>query len=158
VLAATGMRAPTKAACVLAVGWGLLVLATPFYQPYARLLLPLQAVAWVLMGGAFMILHRVSERLVEMDPRRVWGLPETLLRFTSACWLVPLILAVLPRGGAADRPIWELLGPSDSLRQACGSIASDLPEEVETLRLYARPPVTFYLSGKISVAPQPALD
>jgi hypothetical protein len=158
VLVATGMRAPTKAACVLAVGWGLLVLATPFYHPYARLLLPLQAVAWVLMGGAFTILHQVSERLGEMDPRRVWGLPESLLRFASACWLVPLMLAVLPRGGAPVRPIWELLGPSDSLRQACRSIASDLPGEVETLRLFARPPVTFYLSGKISVAPQPALD
>jgi dolichyl-phosphate-mannose-protein mannosyltransferase len=158
VLAATGVRAPTRAASVLVVGWSILVLLTPFYHPYARLLLPLQAIAWVLLGGAFTILRQVADRVTELDRRRVWGVPESLLRFSMACWLVPLLLAALPRGEATDRPIRELLAPSDSVRRACRSIATDLPGGVESLRLYARPPVTFYLSATLPVAPQPTLE
>jgi 4-amino-4-deoxy-L-arabinose transferase-like glycosyltransferase len=158
VLAATRVRALTKAACVLVVGWTILVLMTPFYHPYARLLLPLQALAWVLLGGAFTILRQVSEQLRDLAQRRVWGVPDSLIRFTAACWLVPLMLAALPQREAADVPIWELLGPTDSLRQACRSVASELPKDLGSLRLYARPPVTFYLSGVAPVAPQPTLD
>jgi hypothetical protein len=38
-----------------------------------------------------------------------------------------------------------LLAPSDALRTATASIARKLPRTVKTLRVFARPPVTFYL-------------
>jgi 4-amino-4-deoxy-L-arabinose transferase-like glycosyltransferase len=158
VFAMTAVSAPTGPAIILAVGWSVMALLTPFYHPYARLLLPLQAFAWVLLGGAFAILGRSLERLGELDPRRVWGLPKSLLGFAAGCWLVPLVLAILPGPGAALSSIAELLEPTDSLRQACRAIASTLPEDAKTLRLYARPPLTFYLSSVVPVAPQPALD
>ncbi len=154
VLAATGAGPPSKAGCVLAVGWGVLAMMTPFYHPYARLMLPLQSLAWILLGGAFTTLRQVAQGLSELEQRRVWGLPESLIRFAAACWLVPLLLAVFPSRGAVVATIRDLLGPSDSLRRACRSILRDLPGDLGLLRLYARPPVTFYLSGAVPVAPQ----
>jgi hypothetical protein len=158
VLAAVRVGVPTKAAFLLVIGWAILVLMTPFYHPYARLVLPLQAIAWVLLGGAFTMIRQVSEHLSELDQRRVRGLPESLIRFTAACWLIPLMLAVLSRGETAPVPIRDLLGPTDSLRLACRSIVRRLPDDLHSVRLYARPPVTFYLSGAAQVAPQPALE
>ncbi len=53
-----------------------------------------------------------------------------------------------------------LLAPSDSLKTACASIARDLPENVKTLRVFARPPVTFYLgrSAAASIERQASLS
>ena len=53
-----------------------------------------------------------------------------------------------------------LLAPSDSLRSACASIAHDLPKDVKTLRVFARPPVTFYLGqfARVSLDRQPSLS
>jgi hypothetical protein len=48
-----------------------------------------------------------------------------------------------------------LLAPTDSVRKACGKIVSELPGDLKSLRLYARPPVTFYLAGRIPILPQP---
>ncbi len=155
IVTAIGMKSPAREALVLAVGWIVLALMTPFYHPYARLLLPLQAFVWVLLGGAFAILGRAMEQLCEREQRRIWGMPEALLRFAAACWLVPLVLALLPSSRAAVASVSELLEPSDSLRRACGAIASDLPKDLGALRLYARPPVRFYLRAAVPVAPQP---
>jgi 4-amino-4-deoxy-L-arabinose transferase-like glycosyltransferase len=158
VFAMTGLKSPTTPVVVLVVGWSLMAFMTPFYHPYARLLLPLQAFAWVLLGGAFAILRQSLQRAAELDSPRVWGLPRSLLGFAVGCWLVPLVFGFLPTPRVRSASIFELLEPSDSLRRACRSIATDVPEGTTSLRLYARPPVTFYLSGLRPVAPQPGLD
>ena len=60
------MKFATSAMCVLGVGWALLAVLTPFYHPYARLWLPVQALTWVFVGGLF----------VSIRSRWETGLPE----------------------------------------------------------------------------------
>jgi len=52
-----------------------------------------------------------------------------------------------------------LLEPSDSLRLARRSIQRELPKDVRELRLFARPPLAFYLAlaGGVEVHRQPDL-
>jgi 4-amino-4-deoxy-L-arabinose transferase-like glycosyltransferase len=159
VFAMAGVRTPTPTVLVLALGWIVLALLTPFYHPYARLLLPLQGFAWLLLGGAFAIIGQSLERVGASEPRRIGGVPRSLLGFAAGCWLVPLVLAVLPGPRAVSTwSISEILEPSDSLRQGCRSLGATLLKAPSSLRLYARPPVTFYLSGVVPVAPQPTLE
>ena len=49
------------------------------------------------------------------------------------------------------------LGPTDSLRTAVRKAVSDVPEGTAGLRLLARPPVTFYLGGRIPALVEPNL-
>jgi hypothetical protein len=95
------------------------------------------------------------ERLGERHQPGRWGLSGSLLRVAVACCLVPIVVTALTRGRDVARPISELMEPTDSLRRACHLLARDLPQDLGTLRLYARPPVTFYLGGVAPVAPQP---
>jgi 4-amino-4-deoxy-L-arabinose transferase-like glycosyltransferase len=157
VFALTRFEAMNRPSIVLAVGWGVLAVLTPFYHPYARLMLPIQGVAWILMGGAFAILRRGLDRSAESDPRRVLGLPRSLLAFAAACWIVPLAIAVTNGARVAPRSISELLEPSDSLRRACHSVVLAFRSN-SGLRIYARPPLTFYLATGIRVDPQPSLE
>jgi hypothetical protein len=158
VLAETRTGVTSKAAWVLAVGWIVLAAMTPFYHPYARLMLPLQSLSWILMGGAFSILRGVVQRLSEPEQRQIGGLPEFLVRFAALCWLVPLLFAVFPSRPGGVATIRDLLRPSDSLRRACRTVPGDLPGDLGRLRIHARPPVTFYLSGAMPVAPQATAD
>ena len=152
-----GRGGATRATIILAAGSGLLAIMTPFYHPYARLLLPLQAFGWILVGGSFTILGRCLERLGESDAHRICGLPRSLLGFAMGSCLVPLVLFASPGAGAGPSSISVLLEPTDSLRGACQSVRLSL-RDGPLLRIYARPPVTFYLSsGGVAVSPQSSL-
>jgi dolichyl-phosphate-mannose-protein mannosyltransferase len=153
-----GMRTATKAACVLGVGWAVMAILTPFYHPYARLLLPLQGLSWLLLAGALVMLRTNLERLGDQVQRPARGIAQALLPAAVGLWITPLLLASYTPYWSAARGISELLQPSDSLRTACRTVAGDLPRELDSLRLYARRPVEFYLSGVAPVAPQPTLD
>jgi 4-amino-4-deoxy-L-arabinose transferase-like glycosyltransferase len=154
----SGMRSATKAAFVLGVGWAAMAVLTPFYHPYARLLLPFQAFSALLLAGAFGILRDNLERLGAIDRRSMWGVSGRLLCLAAGLWIGPLLFAFLSTYWNTARGISEVLEPSDSLRTACRTIASDLPKDLNALRVYARPPVTFYLSGTAPVSPRPTLD
>ena len=152
-----GRGAVSRATVILAAGWGVLAIMTPFYHPYARLLLPLHAFGWILVGGAFSILGGCLERLGESDTHRLCGVPRSLLGFATASCVVPLVLFVSPGSGAGALSISELLEPTDSIRRACQSVSLAL-RDGSSLRSYARPPVTFYLSsGGVSINPQSSL-
>jgi hypothetical protein len=147
-----------KAVVVISVGWAALAALTPLYHPYARLLLPLQALSWVLLAGLFRAGREVFERVGGLVQRSIAGVPEKVLSLAVGLWISPLVLALFTPYWNPARGVWELLEPSDSLRRACRSLAADLPRDLRSLRLYARPPVTFYLSDVAPLAPQPSLD
>ena len=148
------IRNTTPAALVLAVGWTLLAILTPFYHPYARLFLPLQALCWILM--AYTVLNGRTFYAAAGARGRPFllGVPSNVITLAILIWAFTLAIPIVSTYWEPARTIGEVLGPSDSLRRACGQIASDLKGSRTPLRLYARPPVTFYLSGAVPVAPQ----
>jgi 4-amino-4-deoxy-L-arabinose transferase-like glycosyltransferase len=156
-----GLKVATRSACALAIGWVLLSALTPFYHPYARLWLPIHAFSWLVWGGVFVWVRSRIE---------VWGRDRPIARNRSSAdplpWLATagVVAAAIGAFSAVELP-WHvqyvrLLGPTDSLRSACQSILTELPKDVESLRVFARPPVTFYLGsiGRTAVFPQPSLD
>jgi 4-amino-4-deoxy-L-arabinose transferase-like glycosyltransferase len=140
-----GLGAASSATCLLAAGWLTLAILTPFYHPYARLWLPMEAFAWVFLGGLFVSLR--SAAIAGRSTRRA----ETELRpGNHPTWLgVCVICAAL---FLSLTPSWwksrfgAILGPSDSLRLACDAITRELPDDVRTLSYLGRPPAVFYLS------------
>jgi hypothetical protein len=72
---------------------------------------------------------------------------------------VAVLVAVISLELQSKKPRVRLLGPSDSLRTASRSVLSALPKEIKDLRVYARPPMLFYLAlaGDISARRQPDL-
>jgi dolichyl-phosphate-mannose-protein mannosyltransferase len=178
----TRFRLATRASWLLAIGWFVLSILTPFYHPYARLVLPLQAFGWFFLGGTFATI-RSHVKLADHDVR--WGALEPSLplwRFAMASFCVPIVIAlVVPIHAPRRLPsaedfcvpivialavpdlrsgsrITDLVEASDSLKRGCRSIRGDLPRDLARLRLYARPPVTFYLSGAVPLYPQPSLE
>jgi dolichyl-phosphate-mannose-protein mannosyltransferase len=148
----------TKAHLFLVVAWVVMALMTPFYHPYARLLMPLHTLSWVLMGGAF---AHIRKRLDVASRKSGWtllGMPRPWVQFTLVSGLVPIVMIALGLNFLREMRLGPLLLPSDSLREACRNIASDLPKDLVSLRLYARPPFTFYLAGSAPVAPQPTME
>ena len=67
--------------------------------------------------------------------------------------------AAITSGFQLKKPHMSLLSPSDSLREASGAVLSELPKEMKELRVYARPPLLFYmtLAGGIPLRRQPDL-
>jgi dolichyl-phosphate-mannose-protein mannosyltransferase len=154
----TRLRFATSAACLIAVGWAVLSVLTPFYRPYARLMLPLQGIGWLFLGGTFAI-TRSHVKITVRDA--IWGgaAPSVPLAVFLAVSLGSYILldVVAPDSRSTSR-LADLLQPSDSLRRACRSISGEIPSDLASLRLYARPPVTFYLSGAVPIYPVPNLE
>ncbi|MHB1556924.1 MAG: ArnT family glycosyltransferase [Isosphaeraceae bacterium] len=156
-LMAVGLDRPIgRSAGLLVVAWAGLAILTPFYHPYARLMLPVQSMSWLLAAGLFVRLGQGIERMTATATPAAIGGREKLLFAGAALWLLPTMLA-LTAYWESSRGLAELLTPSDSVRAACRKITSILPKNVESLRLLARPPVTFYLSSKVAVSPQPTL-
>jgi hypothetical protein len=148
-------RGVWRAKALLLAGWIVLLLLTPCYHPYARLWLPIEAFGWVLMGGGYAV---IGTRLGSApDPARPRdgsrALPDPIVAL-GAVSLLAFLVRITPARLSHELPIGTLLLPTDSLRQACRAIAQDLPAGLRSLRVYARPPVTFYLAGRIPVFPQ----
>jgi 4-amino-4-deoxy-L-arabinose transferase-like glycosyltransferase len=157
----SNVRIATRSACVLAVGWMVLTIMTPFYHPYARLWLPVHAFGWLVSSGVFVWVRSRIE---------VWGRGRPLGwnpgRSDALPWLATLcvMIAALGTFTGVGWP-WHdqsaaVLAPTDSLRAACRSTLTELPNDVTNLRVFARPPVSFYLSstGRLGVFPQPDID
>ncbi|MGP0066709.1 MAG: ArnT family glycosyltransferase [Isosphaeraceae bacterium] len=155
---ATRLRFATRASWLLLLGWLVLSILTPFYHPYARLMLPLQSIGWLFLGGTFAIIRsHVKIRAGDTSWRGVEP-SVSLARFAVASFGFAIVLALIaPDLRSESRPA-DLFQSSDSLRLACRSISGDIPKDVTSLRLYARPPVTFYLSGTVPLYPQPGLE
>ena len=145
----------TKAAFLLCIGWVTLSGLTPFYHPYARLWLPIEAFGWLLMGG---ICVGIRSRVEVAGRGARWSLSSSsdpLPWFTLSCLLAASVSSK-PQAGQQHMP---LLGPSDSLRRAAQTIYYELPPDVKELPAYARPAIAFYMAsgGSIAVHRQPDL-
>jgi hypothetical protein len=148
----------TRAMYLLGVGWAVLAALTPFYHPYARLWLPLEAFNWLFLGNLFASIRSKCE-VAGRGAGRPWtGAGDQLPYFALICMLGAAICALGPNWSWKGRSP-GLLDPSDSVRQACRSILSELPREVSDLEVFARPSVAFYLGldGRVAVHRQPDL-
>ncbi len=145
-------------------GWLILALLTPFYHPYARLWLPLQAFECVVLAGLIARVHSAIEGstsavLEKSNPpltRPSW----LLYAFTlviSVAFSFHFLASYHPRPNVQpgvppqDTTLPGVLAPTDSLKSASASIAHDLPTTVKNLRVLARPPVTFYLGQTATI-------
>lgn len=152
---------------VLGAAWYLLAILTPFYHPYARLGLPLYFMGLFVTGGMFGApgaadLPRVENPAAAASPASRLDVPR--LSLWCAHLLVVLICVCIMFPWTLRRPLaWteqrpSPLSASDSLRNAVRQAAADLPPTIDGLRLLVRPPVTFYLGGRIHVQVEPNLD
>ena len=152
----TRWRDATTGQFLLLVGWAMLTVLTPFYHPYARLWLPIQAFGWIFLGGSFLVVRRVVEIRYRSElpgePTRTIPLFRVAL-LGELLAFVTILIPTHPTGRLS-----ELLQPSDSLRRGCRTLSSIIPRELGNLRVYARPPVRFYLSQRVGVSPQPSLE
>lgn len=136
---------------LLGIAWIGLSILTPFYHPYARLWLPIQALGWIAGAGAIAGLAGRAETSAGRFGFRAGGLVACgLAALAQGLWLAPT--PSLGRHGTG------VLAPSDSLRIAVGRVLGGLPREVPGLRLLARPPVTFYIGGRAAARIEPDLD
>lgn len=157
-LMAVGLHRPAgRPAVLVAIAWLGLAILTPFYHPYARLMLPFQSMSWLLAAGLFVRLGEGIERRTAASQPGTIGGPAKVLFAAAALWVLPTLLAFTAYWHDS-RSLAELLEPSDSVRAACRKITGILPKNLESLRLLARPPVTFYLSSSAAVSPQPTLE
>jgi 4-amino-4-deoxy-L-arabinose transferase-like glycosyltransferase len=146
-----------RASTVIAMGALTLLILTPFYHPYARLWLPLHAFGWIVCGGLIATIarpHWWAERLASMWPVVRSG---GVIWLSSACLLGVFAGEVYVTASRAPRPV-SIVGGTDSLRIACAAIRAEVPKNVSRIRLYARPPVTFYLGGELPLEPMPSWD
>ncbi|WP_435007455.1 ArnT family glycosyltransferase [Tundrisphaera lichenicola] len=143
---------------VLGVWWLILSVITPFYHPYARLWLPLEALNWILIG--WLVVRgiptiRAASRIFGRKGERPWFRHPPLI-YVLATLAIGVYLTRTTASRAEILP--GLLDPSDSLRRASAQVGARLPEDVAGLRLLVRPPVTYYLSGRIALYPMAGSD
>jgi hypothetical protein len=145
----------TNSRTLVLLGWIILVLLTPCYHPYARLWLPIEGFGWVLMGGGYIVIgSRLGPAGAAGSPTAGQRPPPDPIVALGAVCVLAFVLRTGPANIAHESQIGTLLKPTDSLRRACRAIADDLPEGLRSLRLYARPPVTFFLAGRAALLPQ----
>jgi len=146
-------------AYLIFTGWVTLSLLTPFYHPYARLWLPVQAFGWIIMGGVFVSV-RTSVEIAGRGSRWTWDLASDPLPWFALVCILSGVSDAISSDLRREAPPIRLLEPSDSVRMACRAIQQELPKDVISLRVFARRPVTFYLAlgGGVTVFPQPDLD
>ena len=144
---------PRAAVRVLGVWWLLLAVVTPFYHPYARLWLPFHAANWLLLG--WLIAHGYYALLAHWSAHgglQPWSARDRLFAILLGCLCViaSLVHHSTTRQARAQP---DLLAPSDSLYRASVGISEKLPDQVKGLRLLVRPPLTYYLAGRVGLYP-----
>ncbi|HMF37755.1 MAG TPA: glycosyltransferase family 39 protein [Isosphaeraceae bacterium] len=149
---------------LLAAAWLGLSILTPFYHPYARLWLPLHFLGWImtanLINEGFPTPHQKPGRLASvLETGDFFGIN---IWECIACGIALLAIELLgpdmfgsPTLGPGELP--GPLAPSDLLRSGVRKAVADLPAGTPGLRLLARPPVTFYLGGRVQVQVEPDL-
>jgi dolichyl-phosphate-mannose-protein mannosyltransferase len=137
-----GRGAWTKSLAIVAIGWISLSILTPFYHPYARLWLPVEAFGWLIMAGVFVAIRSGIE-IPDRGAR--WTLSPSSDRlpwFTLLC----VFLAVIGGYLQSRQRSLPIVGPSDSLRLASRALISELPAQTKGIAVYGRPPLLFYLA------------
>jgi 4-amino-4-deoxy-L-arabinose transferase-like glycosyltransferase len=130
-----GFRSKNPASLVYWVWIASLVLLTPLYRPYARLMLPLLAGGWIAYGALvnFLLAQFIAEG---RSPGIKFG--------WAAGWLACLAGAgvtywVHARPAGASSGMWSI-----TLRSACEQLARAIPEPERVVN-YVRPPALYYI-------------
>ena len=121
------------------VAWLVLLALTPWYHPYVRLWLPIEAFGWMLMSGAFVEMFRRPDSGTRPSgtSARARPLLDPVVALGAICLFV--FFGIARSNPTSAKRISTMFAPSDSLRRACKSIPGQLPGELNGLRLYARP-------------------
>ena len=149
---------PSPGPRLVGAWWVVLASTSPFYHPYARLWLPFHACNWLLLGwwvaGGFASVRGIDFSKVDRpDAHRVRLAAVGLVLMAAIGGFVHLTA-----GRRQARPQPGLFAPSDSLYRATEQLSANLPDRVKGLRLLARPPVTYYLAGRIGLYPMSGSD
>ncbi len=131
---------------ILAVWWILLSIMTPFYHPYARLWLPLEACGWMLLSGA--IASIVSSPATSKSPHsRPSLLGET--RWAPVCIAGAFAIALVLQPASDPFPLGRIFGPTTTIRNGLAQlIISKIPglsPEAE-VHVLGRRPLVYYLT------------
>lgn len=154
-------RARSPRVLLIGFWWLILSVTTPFYHPYARLWLPLEACRWIVIGcfvSRIIAFVRFQSQSLHFDDK-AWGrqLAGWCIVAWSAVFCAFMIFHEAYRYHRAIDP--QVRSRSDSLRIACRQIQADLPKDLKRLRFLGRPPITFYLgTAGVALAPHPDLD
>lgn len=147
---------------VLVIAWLVHSILTPFYHPYARLWLPLHALGWMFSGAliASLVRQRRSALIEALPIPTRFGVPTGGRRGFLSWWVAVAIALMMTEARVTHRarPLGGLLDPSDSLRNAVETLTTQIPDEVASIRTYARPAVAFYLGGRKAIWPQEDLQ
>jgi dolichyl-phosphate-mannose-protein mannosyltransferase len=136
---------------LLAAGWVTLMVLTPFYHPYARLWLPLEAFGWLFVAG-FLVSSASGEIARVVATKPPWRSAGHLAAAAVFCVGAAVLLA---GGGWWFKPgVPGILRSTDSLRLACRRACDELPGDVERVHCYGRPAAAFYLTlyGRAAVS------
>lgn len=138
------LRDPRPAVRLVGAGWVALTILTPFYHPYARLMLPLQAFSWLIAAGV------IGEILpgAKLDDDRAWPVPTRSARGLTLMVMIAvgLCLGFFIEPRAVTYP--AILARSDSLKSVAAQVAVAVtkPGVSTPVSVFARPPLAFYLN------------
>ncbi len=141
---------PTPARRVLGSWWLILSVMTPFYHPYARLWLPLEAAGWLVLANLLVQLGSFSKSI--RDEPRLGAIP--LSRRAVVRGVVTALCLLMARGQEGMNPPRPLPAslftmPTDGLRQGASKLVKSLrfPSGFGVaLRVLVRRPLVFYLA------------
>jgi dolichyl-phosphate-mannose-protein mannosyltransferase len=149
---------------LLAVAWLGLSILTPFYHPYARLWLPLHFLGWIMAASLInqespARRQNAQEAASALKTKDYFGISiRRCITFAAVLLAIELVSPITfrrPTLGPGDLP--GPLASSDWLRNAVKQAVADLPADTAGLRLLARPPVAFYLGGRVPARVEPDL-
>ena len=133
---------------VLGVWWLVLAVLTPFYHPYARLWLPIQAAGWVAGGGLLLCVVDPENAGSCPGRRRIVSIPILVSVALGFAWTV----ARFPVGRTLD----GTLGPTDALRTFVEKdvFPRSSSKGRAVIRTYVSPALSFYLADHATVLAQ----
>ena len=136
----------THATQLCSMAWLFMSLLTPFYYPYARLWLPVEALGWVLVAGA---IPRFVAELCRVPRGLRAGITWLGERPIAAFKVIAVVLICgIQSFGIAPSPVvWPwLLGPTDGLREATRTLSVGILKRDPKAQpsLMALPPAFFY--------------
>jgi 4-amino-4-deoxy-L-arabinose transferase-like glycosyltransferase len=142
------LRDPRPAVRLVGAGWIVMTILTPFYHPYARLMLPLQGFSWLIVAQV------IGEILpnAKLDEAGNWPIP-----VRSARGVTTVLAVVIGFGftfGVEPRPVPypALLARTDSMKRVAAWIVGVMkPPGTLPVEVYARPALTFYLNTAMGV-------
>jgi len=130
---------------IIAVWWTLLSILTPFYHPYARLWLPLEACGWLLLTGAVVRLDPFGSQGVAPPSEASHAQPRRLVSIFTGV-LASIVLVLQP--SADPFPFGRIYQATTSIRDGVARLATAPVPGLATgdeLRVLGRRPFEYYL-------------